>query len=132
MSCLVSFAMSCSAAQNEWKQCLHKGNKNPSKCLDKETVLRKCAAGSGENFCVDETVNLLKCANSGSSTCGKEFILVRECKRVFGPQLVPGDQPNSWNVVESGKHLYENHAISTLREPRSSAWNPQDHPKLLF
>ncbi len=112
----------CSNLQKEWHQCLAKSNRNPGKCTAKEEELIKCGKQSGERLCVDETVALMSCTKKASLSdlCSKQFILMRECHRPNGPELLAAPD-GGWVVAQSAAHLYE-HPEALRVEPSVVGW----------
>ncbi len=84
----------CENLHNEWKHCLNKSGRNPSKCSSLEGDLRKCAISIGQSFCIDETVSLMNCSRSpnDSSLCADQFVAMRECNRPRGPVVVKNEK----------------------------------------
>ena len=83
----------CDNLHNEYKQCLNKSGRNPSKCSTIEGDLRKCAVSLGQSFCIDETIALMNCSRSPNDTslCADQFVAMRECNRPRGAQIVKGE-----------------------------------------
>merc|ERR1711915_1103832 len=70
-------------AKIQWEQCLASSGRNPSKCKKFEAELKKLEVSRGENYCIQETIDLMHCTNKGK-TCGTEFFSMRECNRAGG------------------------------------------------
>ncbi|CEM38166.1 unnamed protein product [Vitrella brassicaformis CCMP3155] len=94
----------CEQLHKDYTACLSKSGRDPSKCRELETKVRTCSRTLGLNFCIDEGLNLLFCAaRPGPDVCAKEFILMRECNRPGGPEiLLQGDSM----VVSKDKQPY--------------------------
>lgn len=104
---LASEQLRCDNLHNEYKQCLNKSGRNPSKCTGLEGDLRKCAVSLGQSFCIDETISLMNCSRSPTDTslCADQFVAMRECNRPRGSQIVKNDKgvyriPDSVNTNE--------------------------------
>ncbi len=116
----------CVEQQSSWEKCLTKANRNSSKCVKFETDLRKCSVATREDFCIDETVNLMNCTKHAAddrTLCANEFINFRECRRPFGRQLVQADHASSsgFAVVEAAKSLYLPEGAQVLMTPAPSS-----------
>lgn len=80
---------SCHSVHSEYKQCLSESNRDPRKCTGFIPKLRACEKSLNVSYCIDETNNLMACARKPDATaCAKEFVLMRECNRPGGPQLL--------------------------------------------
>jgi hypothetical protein len=91
---LASERSRCDNLHNEYKQCLNKSGRNPSKCTSIEGDLRKCAVSLGQSFCIDETIALMNCSRSPNDTslCADQFVAMRECNRPRGPQIAKNEK----------------------------------------
>lgn len=91
---------SCEDTYYEFNRCLNKSRGNVSKCVQLESDLRKCETSlhfkksnnnSRNSYCIEETLDLLKCSHNptkqGGSLCANQFIALRECNRPRGPML---------------------------------------------
>lgn len=92
----------CDNLHNEYKQCLNKSGRNPSKCTGLEGDLRKCAVSVGQSYCIDETIALMNCSRSPNDTslCADQFVAMRECNRPRGPQIAKTEK-GVYRVLES-------------------------------
>lgn len=92
----------CDNIHNEYKQCLNKSGRNPSKCTGLEGDLRKCAVSVGQSYCIDETIALMNCSRSPNDTslCADQFVAMRECNRPRGPQIAKTEK-GVYRVLES-------------------------------
>ncbi|KAL8454268.1 hypothetical protein Emed_000377 [Eimeria media] len=80
---------SCRSVHDDYKQCLSGSNRDPKKCTDFIPKLRACEKSLNVSYCIDETNKLMACARKpDTSVCAKEFVLMRECNRPGGPQLL--------------------------------------------
>lgn len=79
---------SCEELKTKYYSCLNASKRNPKKCKSLEDQLRICSKKNGENYCIDEIINLMNCSRSPDPTvCAKEFFLFRECNRPDGPHM---------------------------------------------
>jgi len=92
----------CDTLHDNYKQCLNKSGRNPSKCTGLEADLRKCAVSLGHSFCIDETISLMNCSRSPNDTslCADQFIAMRECNRPRGSQIVKNEK-GIYRVLDS-------------------------------
>ncbi|KAL8425732.1 hypothetical protein Efla_003110 [Eimeria flavescens] len=80
---------SCRSVHDDYKRCLASSNRDPKKCTDIIPKLRACEKSLNVSYCIDETNKLMACARKPDTTvCAKEFVLMRECNRPGGPQLL--------------------------------------------
>ena len=110
---LASERSRCDNFQNEYKQCLNKSGRNPSKCTGLEGDLRKCAVSLGQSFCIDETIALMNCSRSPKDTslCADQFIAMRECNRPRGPQIARNEN-GVYRVLDQNE--FKDHANQLL------------------
>lgn len=108
----------CGNLQDEWRHCLNKSGRNPSKCSALEGDLRKCAISLGQSFCVDETVALMNCSRSPSDTslCANQFVAMRECNRPMGPQIVKNEKGVYRLLDSSNKEAFTDNASQLLAQ----------------
>lgn len=101
----------CEDVHGQYKQCLNKSGKNPSKCTGLEADLRKCSIALGQSYCIDETIALMNCvkAPKDSSLCANQFVAMRECNRPRGPQIAQNEK-GQYRVLDSQSktEFYEN------------------------
>merc|ERR1711879_955556 len=74
----------------------------PGRCVKLENEFRAMAKSSDADFCIDETVALMRCTSSSSNDhgCSAAFLAMRECNRFGGKQLVA---ENKGYAVAKGK-----------------------------
>ena len=63
----------------------------------------------------------MKCTRKASLSstpdlCSKQFVLMRECHRPNGPELLPGPD-GGWMVAESAAQAFENTAVLRAEPP---------------
>eukprot|EP00928_Gymnodinium_smaydae_P071612 TRINITY_DN5514_c2_g1_i1.p3 TRINITY_DN5514_c2_g1~~TRINITY_DN5514_c2_g1_i1.p3 ORF type:complete len:139 (-),score=48.03 TRINITY_DN5514_c2_g1_i1:150-566(-) len=81
-------AANIAALKKEWNACLAKSGGYPGRCEKLEKELRSASKAAGIDSCVDETTALMKCTAAKKTTCGAQFLAMRECNRAGGRELV--------------------------------------------
>ncbi|CDJ41393.1 hypothetical protein, conserved [Eimeria tenella] len=101
---------SCTSVYNDYKLCLSGSNRNPQKCQEFLPSLRSCEKSLKVSYCINETQNLMNCARKPDrSVCAKEFVLMRECNRPGGPQLLitsEGSGAPRYEIHPNHLHLF--------------------------
>lgn len=104
----------CDSIKNKYYACLNESKRNPRKCKPIEDELRVCSKKTGENYCIDEINNLMRCARSPDPTvCAKEFFLFRECNRPDGRHMTIEDG----NYVILKEHLDKYNVSDSVISP---------------
>jgi len=104
-------------AKIQWEQCLASSGRNPSKCKKFEAELKKLEVSRGENYCIQQTIDLMQCTNKGK-TCGDEFFSMRECNRSGGALFSKTAEGNY--VAEKSFRNRINFDASTFAPPAST------------
>mmetsp|Transcript_121844 Transcript_121844/g.191243 ORF Transcript_121844/g.191243 Transcript_121844/m.191243 type:complete len:137 (+) Transcript_121844:97-507(+) len=82
--------MSVESLKKQWNACLSKSGGSPGQCTKLENELSAASKAAGVDACISETVKLMRCTQSSARKggCNTEFLMMRECNRPAGRQIV--------------------------------------------
>jgi len=92
--------------KKEWNACLNQSGGQPGRCEKIEKDLAAASKSAGINACIQETTNLMRCTmnRTRKTGCDAEFLMMRECNRAGGRELV--SEKVGFSVAPDKGNLY--------------------------